>query len=147
MPWADWIHRGFITKCQYPITELTQSATEKARLYHAKNVAYDPYNGQQLAEELSREGLTPIRMAQTHAMFNEPIRDFLQAIKDKRVTHDGNPLLRWCVSNAVLYRDRKDLWMYDKKSSADKIDPIVAVTMAFRICSLAPARYRGALYI
>lgn len=147
MPFADWIHRGFITQCQYPITELRESVTENARFYHARNVAYDPYNGQQIAEELTREGLTPVRMAQNHSMFNEPIRDLMQAIRDGRFMHDGSPLLRWCVSNAVLYRDRKDLWMFDKKTSAEKIDPIVAVTMAFRICSLAPARYRGALYL
>lgn len=147
MPFQDWIYRGFITQSAYPIADLRESVTENARNYHAKNVAYDPYNGQQIAEEFTREGLTPVRMAQNHAMFNEPIRDFLQAIKDKRVTHDGNPMLRWAVKNAVLYRDRKDLWMYDKKTSSEKIDPIVAATMAFRICSLAPARYRGALYL
>jgi phage terminase large subunit-like protein len=146
-PFQDYIYRGFIKQSGYPLAEMTESVLETARNYHAENVAYDPANGQSFAEDIKRGGLTPVRMSQTHAMFNEPIRDLLQAIKERRIVHDGNPLLRWCVSNAMVYRDRKDLWMYDKKTSSEKIDLIVAVTMAFRICSLAPARYRGALYL
>jgi phage terminase large subunit-like protein len=80
-------------------------------------------------------------------MFNEPIKDLLQAVKDKRVTHDGNPLLRWAVNNAVLYKNRQGDVMFDKRASAEKIDPIVAATMAFRVCSLAPARATGSLFI
>jgi phage terminase large subunit-like protein len=37
--------------------------------------------------------------------------------------------------------------MYDKKTSSEKIDPLVAVTMAFRIASLAAQRPTGNLYI
>ena len=110
-------------------------------------VAFDPYNGQQIAEDLEREGLKPFRMAQNHSMFNEPVRDLLQAITDRRVTHNGNRLLRWAVNNAVIYKDRKDLWMYDKQSASDKIDPIVAVTMGFRVCCIQPERATGSLFI
>ena len=110
-------------------------------------VAYDPYNGQMISEELKQQGLTAFRMAQNHSMFNEPIRDFLAAIDEKRITHDGNPLLRWCVNNASLYKDRKDNWMFDKSSSSEKIDAIVAVVMAFRVACVAPATYTGKLFI
>jgi phage terminase large subunit-like protein len=110
-------------------------------------VAFDPYNAQQLAEDLEREGITAARMAQNCGNFNEPIRDFLQALNDKRITHDGNPLLRWCANNAVLYKDRQDRWMFDKKSSAEKIDALVAVVMAFRMCCVAPTRASGSLFI
>ena len=110
-------------------------------------VAYDPYNGQMIAEELQQAGLSAFRMAQNHGMFNEPIRDLMAAIDEKRLLHDGNELLRWAANNAVLYRDRKDNWMYDKAHSSEKIDPIVAVTMAFRVCCVAPARANGSLFI
>ncbi len=147
MPFCDWIYRGFLAKNRYPIANLRDDLIEKAAIFYAKNVAYDPYNGQQLAEELTQEGLVPVRMPQNHSMFNEPIRDLMAVIDEKRLTHDGNPVLRWSVNNAILYRDRKDLWMYDKKSSSEKIDPIVAVTMAFRMAFLAPARASGELFI
>lgn len=142
-PFSQWIYDDLIRKTRYPLADLRDSVAEKCAELGCATVAYDPYNAQSLSEELTREGLQVLRMPQNHAMFNEPIRDFLQAVREKRVVHDGNPLLRWCASNAVLYRDRKDNWMFDKKSSGEKIDPIVAVVMAFRVCCLAPARFSG----
>lgn len=143
MPFSQWIFDDLIKKSRFPIADLRDSVSEKCANYGCATVAYDPYNAQSISEELTREGLQVLRMPQNHAMFNEPIRDFLQAIREGRVVHDGNPLLRWCASNAVLYRDRKDNWMFDKKASGEKIDPIVAVVMAFRVCCLAPARFSG----
>ena len=146
-PFCDWIYSDLIKKSRFPIADLRQNLIEKCANYGCQMVAYDPYNGQVVSGGLTREGLQAFRMAQNHAMFNEPIRDFLAAIRDGRVTHDGNPLLRWCVSNAMLYRDRKDHWMFDKKSSGEKIDPIVAVVMAFRVACLAKPRYTGSLFV
>lgn len=146
-PYFDWIYQGFLKKSRFPIADLRDDLIQFCLDFSAKMVAYDPYNGQQIAEELTREGLEPFRMAQTHSLFNEPIRDLLQAMIDGRLAHDGNPVLRWCANNAVLHKDRTDRWMYDKKSSSEKIDVIVAATMAFRVASVIPARASGSLFI
>jgi phage terminase large subunit-like protein len=37
--------------------------------------------------------------------------------------------------------------MPDKGQSSDKIDPIVAVLMAFRLATLAPSKARGRLFV
>jgi phage terminase large subunit-like protein len=37
--------------------------------------------------------------------------------------------------------------MFDKKNSKDKIDPIVAAVMAYRIASLQKERSSGSLYV
>ena len=146
-PFFQWIYDGLLQKSRYPIADLRDCLIEKCSENGCRMVAYDPYNGQMIAEELKQEGLEPFRMAQNHSMFNEPIRDFLAAIDEGRIVHDGNPLLRWCVNNAALYKDRKDNWMFDKSGSGEKIDLIVAVVMAFRVACLAPASYRGKLFI
>jgi len=146
-PFSEWIYRDLIKKSRFPIGDLRQNLIEKCSDFGCEEVGYDPYNGQVISEDLTREGIKAFRMAQTHSMFNEPIRDFLAALREKRVIHDGNPLLRWCVSNAILYKDRKDHWMFDKKTSGEKIDPIVAVVMAFRVACRAPRRYTGMAFI
>lgn len=146
-PFSEWIYRDFIKKSRYPIADLRENLIEKCSVFGCSEVAYDPYNGQVISEDLSREGIQAFRMAQNHSMFNEPIRDFMAAMREGRLIHDGNPLLRWCVGNAILYRDRKDLWMFDKKTSGEKIDPIVAVVMAFRVACRAPRRYQGMAFI
>jgi len=146
-PFAQWIYDGILKQSKYPQLELRNDLVEECERLYSTQIAFDPKGAAILAEELEQRGLEGFSMGQNHTMFNEPIKDFLQAVKDGRVTHDGNPLLRWAVSNAVLYKNRQDDVMFDKKSSAEKIDPIVAVVMAFRVCCLAPARATGSLFV
>lgn len=146
-PFAQWCHTGRIHQCQYPTADLRDDLLEQCQEYGVHAIAYDPYNAQQMGDELTAEGITAARMAQNYSMFNEPISDLLQVMRDGRLRHDGNPLLRWCCGNAVTVRDRNGRWMFDKRESTDKIDPTVAFTMAFRMASLAPARASGSLYL
>ena len=147
IPFATWTHCGLLQSSKYPLSELQSQLVGYCQEYGIGTIAYDPYNGQQLGEELAQEGITAARMAQNQTNFNEAIRDLQQTIVDGRLAHDGNALLRWCVGNAVVNSDRSDRWMFDKRSSEEKIDPLVAVTMAFRIASLAPQRATGSLFI
>jgi phage terminase large subunit-like protein len=126
---------------------LIESLIEDCNKHEISTIAYDPYNGQQMGEVLTREGIIAARMPQNQANFNEAIRDFQQLLTDGRLSHAGNPLLRWCANNAIIARDRQDRWMFDKRESVDKIDPLVACVMAYRIASLAPERATGSLYL
>lgn len=132
-PFCDWIHDGQIVKSKFAIAEMRDRLVEDCNTYGITHVAYDPYNGQQLCDDLTREGIKAVRMPQNCAMFNEPIRDLLQTVKDKRLAHGGKSLLRWCAKNAIIKADGRDQWMFDKGACSDKIDPIVAATMAFRL--------------
>ena len=146
-PFATWVHTGQLIVCKHPIARLQADLIADCQDLGVSTVAYDPYNAQQLSESLESQGLTTARMAQNYSMFNEPIGDLLEAIKAGRFLHDGSPLLRWACKNAVTVVDRQLRVMYDKAASSEKIDPAVALTMAFRICSLAKSRPTGALYI
>jgi phage terminase large subunit-like protein len=146
-PFSNWIHTGYINRIKYPIPDLIESLIEDCNKHEISTIAYDPYNGQQMGEVLTREGIIAARMPQNQANFNEAIRDFQQLLTDGRLAHAGNPLLRWCANNAIIARDRQDRWMFDKRESVDKIDPLVACVMAYRIASLAPERATGSLYL
>jgi len=147
MPFSAFIYDGFLNKCEHPNTELKAELIEKMRHFGVQKVAFDPSNARSLSEELTQEGFVAASMGQNCTNFNEPIKDLLSTIKEKRFVHDGNPLLTWAVNNAMCIRDRQDRWMYDKRDSADKIDPCVAMTMAFRLATLEPARATGSLFI
>lgn len=146
-PFAQWVYDGILNKSKWPQAELQKDLVEESMRLGVDYIAYDPSGAVGMSENLEQEGFTAFRMSQTQIMFNEPIKELLQAIKDGRVTHDGNPLLRWAVNNAVLYKNRNGDVMFDKRASAEKIDPIVASTMAFRACCLSPARATGSLIL
>lgn len=146
-PFAQWIHEDRLHCCKYPISEMEAAIGESCRRHIVEDIAYDPYNGQQISENLSRAGMTIASMAQNTSHFHEPITDLMQAMRDGRFRHNGCPMLRWCAGNAVIVRDRNDRWMYDKRDSTDKIDPVVAMTMAYRRAMVAPQRASGSMFV
>jgi phage terminase large subunit-like protein len=144
-PFLGFVDKGLIKVEKYPITVLKQDLIEYCRKWRVEAVAFDQYNAQPFAEDLERKGIRTFAMAQTTGHFNEPINDLHKILADGRCTHDGNPLLRWCVNNAVGVTDRNDRTMLAKRESAEKIDPLVAMLMALKVCAKAQSRPQGTL--
>ena len=147
IPFCDFIEQGLIKVTDSPITDLQKEFVDDYWTYYSSDCAIDPYQAQQFGEQVEQEGVVISAMPQTTRHFNEPIAELRQALADGRFTHDGSPLLRWCLSNAVAVRDRSDRWQYDKASSSQKIDPLVALTMAFSRAMLGRGRSKGDLFI
>ena len=146
-PFAEFVYNEQIRVCKHPLAELRADLIADCLELGIDKVAYDPYNGQSLAEDLEAEGITPVRMAQTYSMFNEPIEDLQKAIESGNFNHDGDPLLRWAIGNAITVSNSKGHVMYDKAESTEKIDPVVALTMAFRLAMLEAQKFTGSLYL
>lgn len=146
-PFFNFVDRELLRVCKHPIRELRDDLVASCWEYNVEDVAYDPAGGQSLAEDVENEGIEIASMSQTYRMFHEPIGDFMAALEAGRVTHNGCPLLRWAVSNAVVVQDRQQRWMFDKKSSSEKIDPVIAMVMAFRRAYVAPPKAEGKLFI
>jgi phage terminase large subunit-like protein len=147
-PFASFISQGLIDVGKYALDSLRDDLIKECEDWSISEIAFDPYQANVIAGHLEQEGLKPIRMPQNYLHFNEPIRAFLQAITEGRFSHSGSDsLLRYCVQNAVIVRDRADRWMFDKSNSRDKIDPVVAVVMAFRACMSTRARAHGSMFI
>jgi len=137
-PWASWLHEGNLIKSEWLLQELRDDFHDEAKLIGATTFAFDPWNCKLLAEQLAELGMEAVEMPQRAAQYGEPIEQFLEALADGRVTHDGNdPVLRWCALNLSVKAGYGGGWMPDRKTSRDKIDAIVAVLMAFRMAYFA----------
>lgn len=147
MPWAQWVHDGQVNLSRYASTNLLYALLSEINSTGCIAVGYDPANARQTSEALQQEGIVAASVKQNYSLFNEPICDLMQCIRENRFRHEGKTLLRWAVGNAVLVTGPQGLVMYDKKNSREKIDPIVALTMAFRIASTAPKVASGNLFI
>ena len=142
-PFCDFIDKGLLRRSKFPLSELERDAAEYCRQYGCYQVAIDPYQAQKTGENLEQEGLEVVSMAQSTRHFNEPIGELKACIADGRFRHDGDELLRWAMGNAILVTDRQDRAMYAKNEAEDKIDPCVALTMAFARAMAAPSRSDG----
>lgn len=146
-PFSTFISKGFLHHSRFPLKDLTDEAIRLAKDYNAFAIAYDPNGAQKFDEDCTIEGIKAASMGQRHSNFNAPILDFIEAVTDGRLTHDGNDLLRWCANNAYITKNAAGYVMFDKESSNEKIDAIVATVMAFRMCCVAPARATGSLFL
>lgn len=146
-PWSRWLWERKLTSTDHVIALLKDDVVAFSLEHGSTAVAFDPHNARQLGDELEAAGLTVYSMGQNGGQYNEPLREFVNAATTNRIAHDGDEILAWAASNMAIRKNARDEWMPDKRHSKDKIDPIVACIMAFRVAYFASPRPTGSLFI
>ena len=148
-PYLSWIKSGRITVTDSEWTDTAPMYTairKRHKQSGIKSLAYDPANFREFALNVENEiGIKSFAFQQTHAKYHEPLKEFKIALREGRILHGGDPLLGWCAENVVEIANAADYRMPNKQRSEDKIDPIVAVLMAFSECLFAE-RKRPSVY-
>ena len=112
--------------------EVYDLVEQRSREYEIRELNFDPNNSREFARKCELElGLNVNGFGQTCGRYNEPLREFINALSEGRMIHDGNGLLAWCATNMAIKTDARELQMPVKKRSKDKIDPLVAIIMGF----------------
>ena len=100
-------------------------------------IAYDPWNMSQLRPWLIKAGLSESRVDSVFVPFKQgwfsmsPALNVLEGqIRDRKLRHGGQPVLKMCAANAVVIRDPRNNRSLDKKRSRGRIDGMVALAMA-----------------
>jgi phage terminase large subunit-like protein len=93
-------------------------------------VAYDPYQANQLAGRMLKQGIMMVEVRPTVLNFSEPMKQALALVTEGRLHHDGNPCFDWQISNVVCHVDAKDNIYPRKEHAENKIDGPVAMIMA-----------------
>ena len=104
-----------------------------AGLYDVRAIAYDPWRMSVLSEQLSAEdGLNLVKWRQGYVTMSEPTARVEAEIAEHKLTHFGNPVLRWMITNAVAKTDPRGNTMLVKENpnSRRKIDGLIAMIMA-----------------
>jgi phage terminase large subunit-like protein len=100
--------------------------------YGVRILAYDPAMAREFALNCVNEiGIEVFPFNQQHGKYNEPLLEFKQALSEGRILHGGDPLLGWAALNVVEDVNIKGHAMPSKHKAEEKIDPFVAVLMAF----------------
>ena len=62
--------------------------------------------------------------------FSEPMKTLEALVLQRKLLHDGDPVLSWMISNVVAHLDAKDNIYPRKERPENKIDGVVALIMA-----------------
>lgn len=138
--YRGWVEEGWITQSGGAMTDLArieEDIRDDLSRFDVKGIAYDPWNALQLATNLGNDGAPMVEYRNTVQNFSDPMKSLEALVQDKRVNHDGNPVLRWMMGNVVAKLDAKDNIFPRKERYENKIDGVVALIMALGISNTA----------
>ncbi|HBH39875.1 MAG TPA: terminase large subunit [Curvibacter sp.] len=95
-----------------------------------KEIPFDPWQASQLSSHLLEEGAPMVEYRQLVQNMSEPMKQLEALVLQRKLTHNGNPMMTWMISNVVCHRDAKDNIYPRKERDENKIDGPVAAIMA-----------------
>jgi phage terminase large subunit-like protein len=98
--------------------------------FEIEEIAFDRWNSTDIVTNLMEDGFEMVKIGQGFADMAAPTKRALELGMRGELAHDGNPVLRWMVSNVMVKMDPAGNTKPDKVRSREKIDGAVAMIMA-----------------
>jgi len=147
IPYRDYAENGWITLTpgdivdQLKIKEYAQESENDGTL-RVHEVCYDPYQATLLSTLFQDDGYKTVEVRQTMLGLSESTKLLRELVIAGKLVHDGSPILRAHIANAIQITDAKENIMITKKyaGSTKRVDLLAAaITPLTRIASLREA--------
>jgi phage terminase large subunit-like protein len=138
VPYERWVEQGHLHTNpgnridQDVVADMVKRA---AGLYDVQGVGIDPWNAGNLVTHLEAENILVVEIPQNVAQMSAPAKEFEADVLDALVDGGDNPLLTWCISNAVAPPDNRGNIFISKRRSRGRIDPVVGAVMARKLAA------------
>lgn len=129
-----WAEQGYLTLTPGEMVDYTIVESWIENFSKDKEIQefdYDKWNALHLAQNLENKGFVCVEIPQRIANLSIPTKTFREKVYEKKVKHNGDPVLFWALNNAVIKMDDQENIMISKKISKNRIDPAAAVLNAF----------------
>jgi phage terminase large subunit-like protein len=131
--YAGWMRAGRLTVTPGNVIDyswIEADLLEAVSRFEIQAVAFDPFQATQLSTRMLAQGLPMIEVRPTVLNFSEPMKSLEALVLQRKLAHDGDPVLGWMASNVVAHLDAKDNIYPRKERPENKIDGIVALIAA-----------------
>lgn len=128
-----WAEQEFITPTMGNVIDfdrIEDQVRELAARFNVREVAFDPYLGRQLMNNLLADGLPVVEMRQGFITMGPAVKTLERAIVGRNFRHGGHPVLRWNFENIAVDNSKVDMPTFHKGKSRDRIDGAQAAAMA-----------------
>jgi len=139
VPYQSWVQSGNVIQTDGDVADygvIRRAVLEDWERFSPQKVAFDPWNATQLALELAEAGVEMEKFIQGPRSYTPAMQACEIAYVSGGLRHGGDPVLLWNAANLVPRYDENRNIAPDKKRSADKIDGMVALIMAFGLAAL-----------
>lgn len=137
VPYDLWRDQGFLYTTPGKTTDfewISDRILEIDKVYDLRELTYDPALASGLVKLLLQKGFKAdkvVKFAQTAMNYAAPCGDFTRTVARQELEHDGDPVLRWHITNLRWKKNYTGLIMPDKEKSTEKIDGAVASIMGY----------------
>lgn len=140
--YSQWVREGLIHTTPGNVVDysyILHDLGEKLKLYDIRELAFDRWGSQKIVVDLQNIGfeIDPklpghhlVQFGQGYASMSPPTKELMTLVMQKKIRHDGNPVLRWNIDNLVVTQDPAGNLKPDKAKATQRIDGAVAMIMA-----------------
>ena len=131
--YQGWVNSGHLIVTPGNMIDLAQIEEEvlaNSEIVVVKEIAKDPWGGQQMGANLAAEGFEVVDIPQQVRFLSEPMKEIQALVDAGRFHHDGNPAFVWMFSNVEVKQDRNENIFPRKLRPENKIDAAVATIVA-----------------
>lgn len=147
VPYRTWVQQGYIEAPEGRAIDygfIAQKIGEIFSKYEVIGLAYDRWRIETLLKELTaigidayidgkdemKNGLRLVNWGQGFKDMSPAVDNLETSVLEKKLEHDGNPVLTWNISNAMVLTDPAGNRKLDKSKTRFRIDGAIALTMA-----------------
>lgn len=131
--YSGWARRGLLHVTEGAVTDydlIEEHLLEDHSTLNVQEVPFDPHNAVELVNHMTDAGLPMVEMRPTVLNFSEPMKKLEALVLQRKLIHNGCPVMTWMISNVVCHYDKKDNIYPNKERPENKIDGPVAAIMA-----------------
>jgi phage terminase large subunit-like protein len=136
VPYTYWRDQGLIITTPGDVVDydlVKQELDKDLAAFPLSEFGFDPWHGQEVSNHYSKAGIQMVEIRQTYSGMSAYTATFEKKVLAGEIEHDGNPVMRWMLSNTEVKSDRQGNIMPMKPrrgASGKRIDGVVAAIMA-----------------
>ena len=137
VPYDVWEKQGLFHITEGNVVDynfVRKTINELAAEYHICEIGVDRWNATQLITDLDGDGFTMVPIGMGFKDMSPGMKELYKLLLEGKITHGGNPILRWMAGNVVAEIDAAENIKPSKKKAPEKIDGIVALIMGLDRC-------------
>jgi phage terminase large subunit-like protein len=129
-----WARQGYVVATDGNVTDfdvVADDLRQYCRDFQVQEIPYDPALSRYFASKLVEEGLPLVEVRQAPTFYTQPLILVENAVLERKLRHNGNPVMTWMMSNVVVSVSKfSGLKHPTKERDENKIDGPVAMLLA-----------------
>lgn len=136
VPYLAWRDAGYLEALPgRAINKLAvlHRLSELCSMFDIRVIAYDRWRIEDFKAQIENEGLSLpplVAFGQGFKDMAPAVDEYERLMLDKQLMHDGNPVMTWCMANAVVMTDPAGNRKITKERATGRVDGAIAAVMA-----------------